>query len=159
MPGCVLKALFDPSYTTDGVLPMQPWGRTRHALNPAIPTLIDGFVTDLLDPVRVSQEISEIAGLYGELLRKRDIPNAGLALACEALRHAFDDTARWVVRHRAIEPPLAVDISWRVADLAENAIEMVNQSYAKYGWALKRANSRVAPPPSDFDLFAFPVAR
>jgi len=150
-------ALFDPSYTTDGVLPMQPWGRTRHALNPAILALIDRLASDSLDLADIQREIDEIASLYGELLQKRGIPDAGLALACEALRHAFDDTVGWIVRHRAIEPARAVAISWRVANLAESAVEVVNQSYAECGWALRGTRSRL--PIRDLDLFVFAVTR
>lgn len=158
MSVCVRKALFDPSYTTDGVSPMYPWGRTRHALNPAVPILIDGFATEQLDPVRTQYEINEIAGSYGELLQEHRVPGAGVALACAALRHAFDDTARWVVRRRAIEPHLAVAVAGRVAWLAEEAIEVVNRSYDDHGRLLSGLKARSPLSPNIIDLLAFAAA-
>ena len=158
MQSPVRKALFDPSYTTDGVSPVHPWGRTRHALDPAVPILIDGFATELLDPVRTQREINEIAGSYGELLKEHGVPGAGMALACAALRHAFDDTARWVVRRRAIEPYLAAAIPGRVARLAENAIEVVTRSYDNYGRPLSGLDAHSPLPPNLLDLLAFAAA-
>lgn len=158
MPDPVRKALFDPSYTTDGVSPMHPWGRTRHALNPAVPILIDGFATELLDPVRTQHEINGIAGAYGELLQERGIPSVGVALACAALQHAFDDTARWVVRRRAAEPPRAAAIFRRVGRLAEGAIEAVNRSYDGRVRLLRGRDARSPLPLDVLDLLAFAAA-
>lgn len=154
----VPQALFDPSYTTDGVSPMHPWGRTRHALNPAVPILIDGFATELLDPLSIQHEINDIAGSYGELLQEHGVPGAGVALACAALRHAFDDTARWVVRRHALASPLATTIPERIARLAEGAIDVVNRSYDDRVRLRGGMEAHSPLPLKDLDLLAFAAA-
>lgn len=156
MSGAPRKALFDPSYTTDGVSPMPPpWGRTRHALSPAVPVLLDSVATGLHDHAGIQREINQIAESYGASLREHEVPDAGVGLACAALRHAFDDTARWVVRRRAVDPTTATAISVRIAHLAENAIEVVNRAYSECGRRIDGDNVHSPLPPNMIDLLAF----
>lgn len=156
MTGAPQKALFDPSYTTDGVSPRPaPWGCTRHALNPAVPVLLDRVATGLQDQAGAQREINQIAKSYGELLRQHEVPDAGVGLACAALRHAFDDTARWVVRRRAIDPMAATAISVRIAHLAEGAIDVVARSYGECGRRIDGGGFCSPLPPNMMDLLAF----
>lgn len=159
MVGPQQSALFDPSYTTDGVSPMPPpWGGTRHALSPALSALLDEMAMDLRDHAGIQREINQIAAAYGESLREHEVPDAGVGLACAALRHAFDDTARWVARRRALDPTTATAIALRIAHLAEGAIDVVNRAYSERGRRIEGRSLHSPLRPNMIDLLAFTTA-